>query len=295
MTEAPRAAALARALAGASIADDQRPWPRANVGEQSWRALASSLAKGELTLLGLWGDADAVHMAVMSHAPSEIAVASIGCREGWFPSIGVHHPPAIRLERAVRDLYGYEPRDAADTRPWLDLGQWGVMHPLGRRAVTPVSRLPYVFLPVEGEDLHQIPVGPVHAGIIEPGHFRFTANGETVVRLEARLGYVHKGTELLLAGASLERAAKLAGRVSGDSTVAFGLAFARAVEAALNIEVPRAPSCCAASWRSLSASPIIWATLEPSATMPLSSSCMRSAACCANASCAQQSSRSATG
>ena len=57
---------------------------------------------------------------------------------------------------------------------------------------------PYPFLPVEGESLHQIPVGPVHAGIIEPGHFRFTANGETVVRLEERLGYVHKGIETLM-------------------------------------------------------------------------------------------------
>ena len=73
---------------------------------------------------------------------------------------------------------------------------------------------------VEGPPLHQIPVGPVHAGIIEPGHFRFNANGETVVRLEQRLGYMHKGIDDLRIGAPLERAAKLAARVSGDSTVA---------------------------------------------------------------------------
>jgi Ni,Fe-hydrogenase III large subunit len=79
----------------------------------------------------------------------------------------------------------------------------------------------------------------VHAGIIEPGHFRFTANGEAVVRLEARLGYVHKGIERLMAGASIERAAILAGRVSGDSTVAYALAFARAVEAARGVGVPQ--------------------------------------------------------
>ncbi len=91
---------------------------------------------------------------------------------------------------------------------------------------------------MEGENLHQIPVGPVHAGIIEPGHFRFTANGETVVRLEQRLGYVHKGIEGLMSGATLERGAKLAGRTSGDSTVAYALAFARAAEAALGIEAP---------------------------------------------------------
>jgi Ni,Fe-hydrogenase III large subunit len=97
---------------------------------------------------------------------------------------------------------------------------------------------PYPLLPVEGDNLHQIPVGPVHAGIIEPGHFRFTASGETVVRLEERLGYVHKGIENLMAGADLAQAARLAARTSGDSTVAYGFAFARAVEAALDIAAP---------------------------------------------------------
>src|SRR5206468_7365658 len=119
----------------------------------------------------------------------------------------------------------------------LDLGCWDVRHPLGDR-VSPAPRAPYEFLPAEGENLHQIPVGPVHAGIIEPGHFRFTANGETVVRLEQRLGYVHKGIEALMAGASLDTAARLAGRTSGDSTVAYALAFAHAVEAAIDVEVP---------------------------------------------------------
>ncbi len=88
-------------------------------------------------------------------------------------------------------------------------------------------------LPVEGESLHQVAVGPVHAGIIEPGHFRFTVQGETVVRLEERLGYTHKGTDSLMAGATTEQGAKLAARTSGDSTVAYGWAYAQAVEAAV--------------------------------------------------------------
>ena len=96
----------------------------------------------------------------------------------------------------------------------------------------------YDFLPVEGESLHQIPVGPVHAGIIEPGHFRFTAQGETLVRLEARLGYVHKGIEKLMEGADLDRGLTLAGRTSGDSTVACQWAFCQAVEGALSVKVP---------------------------------------------------------
>jgi Ni,Fe-hydrogenase III large subunit len=78
----------------------------------------------------------------------------------------------------------------------------------------------------------------VHAGIIEPGHFRFTASGETVVRLEQRLGYTHKGIDGLMIGASLEQAAQLAGRISGDSTVAYSYAFSRAAEAALELVVP---------------------------------------------------------
>ena len=177
-------------------------------------------------------------MALADAAAGEILVVSLACPDKKFPSVGALHPPAIRLERAIRSLYGYEPIGAPDSRPWLDLGFWGVQHPLGARGAPPQAQPSYDFLPVEGEALHQIPVGPVHAGIIEPGHFRFTATGETVVRLEQRLGYVHKGIESLMTGASIERAAKLAARTSGDSTVAYGIAFAHAVEAALRIEPP---------------------------------------------------------
>ena len=129
------------------------------------------------------------------------------------------------------------PEGAPDTRPWLDHSRWGLRHPLGAcdSAVPPE---PYRFLPVEGESLHQIPVGPVHAGIIEPGHFRFTCSGETVVRLEERLGYVHKGIDALMLNAPLERAAKLAGRVSGDTTVAYATAFAQSVETACAVTIP---------------------------------------------------------
>src|SRR6266536_629871 len=215
-----------------------RPWPRVVVDEDGWRFAASQLSAGYWTLLGLWGDTGAVHMAVLDASMREIAVVTLPCPDARFPSVGALHPPAIRLERALRDLYGFEPVGLPDTRPWLDLGFWDVQHPLGEGRAAPARRAPYPFLPTAGEGLHQIPVGPVHAGIIEPGHFRFTANGETVVRLEQRLGYVHKGIESLMRGASLDQAARLAGRTTGDSTVAYALAFAQAVEAALEIEVP---------------------------------------------------------
>lgn len=222
--------------------DGHRPWPRVVVNEAAWRAVAAELAAGRLTLLGLWGDAGAVHgsvhMAVLDEATAEVAVATIECPHGSFPSVGAVNAPAIRLERALRDLYGLTPVGLADMRPWLDRGVWGVRHPLGAGEKSAPEARPYVFLPTEGESLHQIPVGPVHAGIIEPGHFRFTASGETVVRLEARFGYVHKGIESLMAGTPLAKAARLAARTSGDSTVAYALAFARAAEAALEVDVP---------------------------------------------------------
>jgi Ni,Fe-hydrogenase III large subunit len=231
---------LAETIEGKHV-DNHRPWPRMIVTPDTWRRAAGELAVGRATLLGLWGDADPaplVHMALADAVAGEILVVSLACPDRRFPSVGALHPPAIRLERAIRSLYGYEPVTAPDVRPWLDLGFWKVQHPLGAQSAPPPAPPAHDFLPVEGYALHQIPVGPVHAGIIEPGHFRFTASGETVVRLEQRLGYVHKGIESLMTGASLERAAKLAARTSGDSTVAHGIAFAHAVEAALRIDVP---------------------------------------------------------
>jgi len=196
------------------------------------------MAAGQATLSGLWGEPHAVHMAVLDHAERAVEIVSLECPNGHFPSVAQFHPPAIRLERAIHDLFGLKAEGGPDPRPWLDHGRWGVNHPLGARGKAAQTLAPYDFLLSEGESLHQIPVGPVHAGIIEPGHFRFTANGETVVRLEERLGYVHKGIEPLMAGANLSRAAKLAGRTSGDSTVAFALAFSRAVEEAAEIAAP---------------------------------------------------------
>ncbi|HLF59303.1 MAG TPA: NADH-quinone oxidoreductase subunit C [Alphaproteobacteria bacterium] len=219
--------------------EPHRPWPRAVVSKETWRSVAGQLGQGRLTLLGLWGEANAVHMALLDDEPAGIGVISLDCPDGKFPSVAREAAPAGRLERTIRDLFGLEPEGAPDPRPWLDHGRWGVRQPLGAKpAPSPPGGDAYRFLPAEGESLHQIPVGPVHAGIIEPGHFRFTASGETIVRLEQRLGYAHKGLESLMAGAELDRAARLAGRVSGDSTVAYGIAFARAVEAAMGIAVP---------------------------------------------------------
>jgi Ni,Fe-hydrogenase III large subunit len=193
-------------------------WPATTVDARAWSEAGQRLQSGTLSLLGLWGEPGIAHLAVLEDGRPRLM--QLPCSDNRFPSLGRLHAPAIRLERAMRELYGLEPEGAPDTRPWLRHGK------------------PYAFLTAEGESLHQVPVGPVHAGIIEPGHFRFTANGETVVRLEQRLGYVHKGIEALMAGATLERAASLASRVSGDSAVAHSLAFARAVEDAIGVQPP---------------------------------------------------------
>ncbi len=223
--------------AGQPVAE-HRPWPRVVVSTETWKALIEGLAGNAWTLLGLWGEAGMVHLAAHEASSGTVGVASLPCPDRQFPAVGRQHPPAQRLERTIADLVGLQPVDAPDSRPWLDHGRWPVRHPLSPASAPGEPLPPYPFLAAEGESLHQIPVGPVHAGIIEPGHFRFTANGEAVVRLEERLGYVHKGIESLLNGATLERAARLVGRVSGDSTVAYALAFARAVEAATETAVP---------------------------------------------------------
>ena len=236
---APAHSRLAALLAHRTPVVGHKPWPRYDVDLATFDAVGEALAH-EGTLLGFWGDAGAVHLALTAPALDSPCVVSFAVRDNTFPSIGRHHPAAIRLERAICDLYGFAAIGAADTRPWLDHGAWGVRAPLGAKApAAPRDPTDYAFSPVIGHGLHQIPVGPVHAGIIEPGHFRFTANGEIVARLEERLGYVHKGIDGLLTDCALDQAARIVARVSGDATVASSFAFARAVEAALDIAVPR--------------------------------------------------------
>jgi len=207
---------------------------------EAWSEATRRLTSGEARLVSLWADGDDARMALFEGRP-EIAFFRCSCDDQRsFPSVGASHPPAIRLERAIADLNGLNPRGAPDSRPWLDHARWPIRHPLGEAAAVEGGEPQrYPFLAAEGPGLHQIPVGPVHAGVIEPGHFRFHCSGETVVRLEERLGYVHKGIERLMAGADLARGAELASRVSGDSSVAYQIAFARAVEMATGVAAPR--------------------------------------------------------
>ena len=128
------------------------------MGEDGWRQALDQLAMGRFILLGLWGDAPTVHMALFDDGSNDAAVISYACKSGKYPSVGARHAPAIRLERAIDDLFGLEAVGAPDTRPWLDLGFWDVRHPLGKKTAAR-EKIPYNFLPAEGEGLHQIPVG----------------------------------------------------------------------------------------------------------------------------------------
>ena len=160
-----------------------------------------------------------------------------------FPSLTKKFVPAYRLERQMQSLMGVTAVGHPDVRPWIKHEDWPQdAWPL-RKSFNARSRLPrvpgeYRWVRAEGEGVYEIPVGPVHAGIIEPGHFRFQAMGEDVLNLEARLGYVHKGIETRFESLSWIEASKLAGRVSGDTTVAHSLAYAQAVEAITGCILP---------------------------------------------------------
>jgi Ni,Fe-hydrogenase III large subunit len=134
------------------------------------------------------------------------------------------------------DMLGLIPVGHPDPRPLVLWDDWPEgCHPLRKDfdAGSRVPRVPrpYEYRRVEGEGVFEVPVGPVHAGVIEPGHFRFSVVGEPILNLEVRLGYVHKGVEKLFERSSYQRGVFLAERVSGDNSFSHCLAFCQAVEA----------------------------------------------------------------
>ena len=195
---------------------------RRAVDAEGWRAglTAVKVAGGRLAALWASETPTAVHALLVQHERLVCLHLALEAVRS-FPDASGLFPAAARMQRAIGDLWGL--RSGEDERPWL------VGHGEG----------PYPFVAVEGEGVHEIPVGPVHAGIIEPGHFRFSVVGERVLRLEERLGYVHKGIERRFESMTLIEGAKLAGRVSGDSTVGFAWAYAMALEQAAGAQVPQ--------------------------------------------------------
>src|SRR3954469_9173355 len=159
---------------------DCRPTPRFLLTRPQWGALAEDLAQEDTTeLLGLWADPAMIHAALW--AEGALHLVSCPAPDGRYPALSPARPGAVRLERMIHDLWGHVAEGAVDLRPWLDHGRWPNTAPLSTRPGPAPYPVPQPeFLPVEGEGVHQIPVGPVHAAIIEPGHFRFHVQGETV-------------------------------------------------------------------------------------------------------------------
>jgi Ni,Fe-hydrogenase III large subunit/Ni,Fe-hydrogenase III component G len=162
--------------------------------------------------------------------------------DAWLPSLAAICYPAGRFEREIRDLYGIKAKDHPLPHRLVRHAHWPTgYHPMlagaqpMREVEGPAS---YPFLQVEGDGVYEIPVGPVHAGIIEPGHFRFSVVGETILRMKARLWFVHRGVEKHAEGQTLDGALALTERISGDTAIGHSLAYAMAVEEALGITVP---------------------------------------------------------
>src|SRR6267142_2589641 len=220
---------------------------RASVDSDGLRRACDAVAREGGRLGALWasderdrGAGFALHAVLVAF--EGLVCIDVGLEGETYADVSDIFPAAGRMQRAIADLMGLR-AGMRDTRGWLRHGAWREdAFPL-RREVALDARLPagdprYAFVRVEGEGVHEIPVGPVHAGIIEPGHFRFSVLGERVLRLEERLGYTHKGIEKRFEQMPLKEGVRLASRVSGDSTVAYAWAYSMAAEAAAEVTVP---------------------------------------------------------
>lgn len=206
------------------------------------------------TLLALWGSDDrqfgrgfSIHVAFLCRVGLIWTTSSLDGNTPVYPDLASTFPQADRMQRATFDLLGIRADGAVDDRKWLRHGAWPRMvYPLRvdfDPATPPTSETDaYPFIRVEGDGVHEIPVGPIHAGTIEPGHFRFSIIGDRILKLEERLGYTHKGIEQRFRGIDLGLGAKLAGRVSGDSHIAYAWAYCMAVESATGSQVPERAS-----------------------------------------------------
>ncbi len=160
--------------------------------------------------------------------------------EGPVPSITAVTPAAAWYEREVHDQYGIEISGHPDLRPLMLHENWpGGIHPMRDEVHSvPWGSRSYQFLTVKGEGVCELPVGPVHAGVIEPGHFRFSVVGDRVIHLELRHFYTHKGTEKLFEGTPVTRGTLIAESVSGDNCFAHAVAYSQAIENAYDVPIP---------------------------------------------------------
>jgi Ni,Fe-hydrogenase III large subunit len=216
-----------------------RPWPRFVLAAPEWRAMAAVLAgEAAVDLLAMWADTHCVHALLHDRVSGAMLPVSVPTESGFYPTLSRARPAAAWFERMIRDLWGHHAEDGRDGRPWLDHGAWALHAPLSARPVAVAGQPePAEFFPPAGAQT-QIPLGPVLSGIGEPAHMKLTVAGKRVARLEARLGYAHKGTLSLMRGKSPRVAARFAARLAGDATVAQSIAFAGAAEEASGVTAP---------------------------------------------------------
>ncbi|MBI5870832.1 MAG: NADH-quinone oxidoreductase subunit C [Actinobacteria bacterium] len=160
-----------------------------------------------------------------------------------FPSLTPSFHEASIYERKIRTFFGLRPAGHPNPRPLILHENWPQdLFPLRKdfdwRSRPETATSDFQFRKLSGEGIYEIPVGPVHAGIIEPGHFRFSVAGEEILLLEPRLGYSHKGSEKLFEVLPIADKIRLAERISGDSSFSHALAFCQALESLSDMAVP---------------------------------------------------------
>jgi Ni,Fe-hydrogenase III large subunit/Ni,Fe-hydrogenase III component G len=221
----------------------------ARVTAAQWTEAARGVHERGGRLVAIWGadrrDAGAAFSIYAAYALHDgLSILDLHLHDDeTYPDLAGLFPCANRMQRAVHDLLGLVPQDAVDLRPWLRHGAWApgdhpLRHEFDPGAFRANNITAYPFVRVEGDGVHEIPVGPIHAGVIEPGHFRFSVVGEKVLRLEQRLGYTHKGIDRRFGDFTVAEGYRLAGRCSGDSTVAYAWAYAQAAESVVAVAVP---------------------------------------------------------
>lgn len=220
------------------------------VDAEGWQQKALTVAQNHGRLVTLWGRESASDTYIMYAVYYDSLLGLTGVAlplshaVTTYPDLSTLFSCANRMQRATWDLLGLRASESADTRRWLDHGTWPKNYfPLrkkfsGREVSSKNQVDDYSFVEVIGDGVHEIAVGPVHAGIIEPGHFRFSVVGEKTLRLEQRLGYAHKGADKAFERYSGPDGVQLAGRISGDSTVAYSWAYCMALESAWKWRVP---------------------------------------------------------
>ena len=226
------------------------PAHRLCIDAADWATAAQLASEGGWRWAGLWGDplpeACIVRAALAGGAEYLLLETRVPWDEPVLASHVFWYPGADRMERHAQDLLGIRFTGHPRNLRWTRHRAWAAdEYPLrsefsaeGHSSGRTRADTDYPFVRVQGSGVYEIPVGPVHAGIIEPGHFRFQAVGEEVLALEERLGYVHKGIEKIAAGKIPAELAQLAGRVSGDTTVGHAWAACQAMEQAAGCRVP---------------------------------------------------------